>query len=76
MPDHQVRLTTDAGEELYPYRDSSEVNRLIVKAIHEGRNIHEVRQVTPTLEDAYFHFVGKNGSGKVERREIYELVKN
>ncbi len=84
MPDRRVRLITDAGEELHSYTEPSDVNRLIRKAMESGRLIQEVRQVIPTLEDAYFHFVGSNGAAKadapnaaqIERRNNHELVKN
>jgi len=84
MSERQVRLLTDAGEELHSYTEPRDVNRLVRRAIEDGRIIREVRQVVPSLEDAYFHFVGRNGSAestKVDmtfnkRREEHELVEN
>lgn len=68
MPDKRVRVVTDEGEEIHSYNDPAEVNALLQRAIDSGRIIRELRQVTPTLEDTYFHFVGANG------RSNHELV--
>lgn len=83
MPERRVRLMTDAGEELYSYTEPGEVNRLVQMAIDGGRIIREVRQVVPSLEDAYFHFVGRSGSAGTARIDVHaegrrnhELVEN
>jgi len=83
MPERRVRLVTDAGEELYTYSEPDEVNRLVRKAMDDGRLIREVRQVVPSLEDAYFHFVGRSSSAGTARNDAYtegrlshELVEN
>jgi ABC-2 type transport system ATP-binding protein len=83
MPERRVRLMTDAGEELYSYTEPGEVNRLVQMAIDGGRIIREVRQVVPSLEDAYFHYVGRSGSAGTARTDVHaegrrnhELVEN
>ncbi|HUZ17051.1 MAG TPA: ABC transporter ATP-binding protein [Spirochaetia bacterium] len=84
MPERQIRLVTDAGEETHPYTKPMDVNRLVQQAMDGGRIIREVRQVVPSLEDAYFHFVGRTGSGNgiksdvvhIEGRKNHEMVAN
>ncbi len=77
--ERRVRIVTTSGAEERTYEDEGEVNDLIQDAIRRGAVIREVRQVQPSLEDAYFHHIGARrhgASAPTERSETHELVSN
>ncbi|MFW5880243.1 MAG: ATP-binding cassette domain-containing protein [Spirochaetota bacterium] len=57
MPVKSVRITTDRGELTIEIENDTHINAAIRRVMESGAQIREVRQVQPSLEDAYFAIV-------------------
>ncbi len=56
-----VIIKTTEGEHRHPFKDQTDINALIKKVMDKGQSVTEVVQLKPTLEDAYFHYIGRSG---------------
>ena len=54
-----VRIATTAGDETFPIRGVEDINGVIQQVLAQGRQIVEVGMVRPTLEQVYFHYIGR-----------------
>jgi ABC-2 type transport system ATP-binding protein len=57
-----VRVVSQLGEEHHPFDDYGDINDIIRTVMERGGKIRDVTVLEPSLEDVYFHFVGKNGA--------------
>jgi ABC-2 type transport system ATP-binding protein len=57
-----VRIVSQLGEEDHPFDHYSDINGIISTVMERGGEIRDVTVLEPSLEDVYFHFVGKNGA--------------
>ncbi|MFP4376192.1 MAG: ABC transporter ATP-binding protein [Spirochaetales bacterium] len=64
MPVKSVTISTDRGEQTIDIENDTHINTAIRRIMDTGAHILEVRQVQPSLEDAYFTIVegGQNES--------------
>lgn len=78
LPDRsqQLVISTTAGEHEFTYSETEQINGLIKQVIDAGESITEVRPKKVSLEEAYFHYVRKNGNEPASERSEYELVTN
>ncbi len=62
MQSNQLSVHTMSGRRQFEFRDQSEINRIIAEVMSAGANVTEVIIERPTLQDVYFHYVGKGDS--------------
>ena len=55
-----VRIETLENIHELAYEDPREINSLVKKILQSGEHIRAVQPVVPTLEDAYFHIIGRS----------------
>lgn len=61
MPRKEVRIVTDRGEQTVRVDTDAHINAAVRRVMDEGAHILEVRQVQPSLEEAYFTIVKGEG---------------
>ncbi len=59
-----VRIKTDTGIETIQVTHEEEINAMVRSFIENGRKIYEVIQDRPSLEELYFHYVGKKSEDR------------
>jgi ABC-2 type transport system ATP-binding protein len=59
----KVTIRTTEGEQSFAYRQETDINRRIREVMDEGKTILDVYRERPTLEDAYFHYIGRDEHG-------------
>jgi ABC-2 type transport system ATP-binding protein len=57
--EQRVQIVSQLGEEQYEFDDPKEINGLIKDVMSRGGYVQDVSVVEPSLEDVYFHYVGK-----------------
>jgi len=66
-----LKVVTETGEETVAYERSREINDVLRRTMDAGEHILEVHRLRPSLEEAYFHFIGRSGGagagGRAER---------
>ena len=55
----RVRITTLSGVQTLPYERAEQIDGLVRGVQAAGEKVVEVQPVTATLEEAYFHYVGR-----------------
>ena len=64
MPVKSVVISTDRGERTVEIEDERQINAAIRSVMDTGALVTEVRQLQPSLEDAYFAIVEGNEKGE------------
>ena len=54
-----VTILTTAGARTHPYTREQEITLILQREISQGASILEVRRDRPSLEEVYFHYVGR-----------------
>ena len=55
----KVEIRTLNGQFTFPYADEAEINGLISRVQNQGDSICEVKPLRPSLEEVYFHYIGR-----------------
>ncbi|MBA7620745.1 Vitamin B12 import ATP-binding protein BtuD [subsurface metagenome] len=55
----KVEIKTLNGRFIFPYADEAEINGLISRVQNQGESIFEVKPLRPSLEEVYFHYIGR-----------------
>jgi ABC-2 type transport system ATP-binding protein len=61
----KVTILTTESEYIYTYHEETDINKRIRELLDQGKTILEVRRARPSLEDAYFHYIGRDEHGMV-----------
>ncbi len=59
MTKREVLIRTAEGELRFAFDGESDINRIIRETMDKGKHILEVRMEKPSLEDVYFHYIGR-----------------
>jgi len=57
--ENKLQIDTLQNTHHFNFKERDEINGFIRKILEQGENICEVKVIRPTLEEAYFHYIGK-----------------